>query len=691
MKSTIARRSRLSVEALEPRWVLSSGFQPTAADQLLLEQLNDIRANPAAYGQAIGLNLGGVAPSQPLAFDPLLIQAAQQHAQDMNDRGYFDHNTPDGVDPGQRLTNVGVPWTSWGESSAAGSAYPDSASALRALIIDTGISDLGHRQHLLALAPIYQTQNEVGVGIVQGGNGPLTNYYTIDTAVTNDNRPFLTGAIFSDDSGSGKYAIGEGLSHVLITVSNGTTTTSTTDFDSGGYSIRLDPGTYTVTISGGGLTTSYTQTVTIGASNVRLNFALPPGSDQPQGSAFIGLLYRDLLGRLPSGDEVNGWTTLLHNGTTRTAIVNGFVGSQEYAQRLVTQWFQQYLHRAPDNAGLATFENDLLQGTSEAAVRLGILTSPEYYAIHGSTPINFVDALYQDLLGRAPGGQEASAWAVAASDGNRTGVVAGIQGSNEFFTHEVNGVYDTYLRRFADSSGQATFVSQLSHGTDERTVISNIVSSQEYYNEAEKTLWIRSLYQDVLGRNGDNVNELGSWLAHLNSDMDRAAVANAFLTSPEATNRTVIGLYTQLLGRQPDTAGFQLYSHQLQTTGHVSSIIDQIVSGPEYYHRQGGTNTAFVRGLYLDLLGRGASDTEVFGWLNKFNQGESQAQVAADFMSAPEFQQHFITTLFNRYLRRPPTASELSQYVAQLQSGATDFTLAGQIVASDEYFLSPRG
>src|SRR5947207_6258372 len=81
-------RARVCLEELEPRRLLS-GTAPTAAEQLFLEQLNDIRANPAAYGASIGVDLSAVAPAQPLVFDPLLIQAAQQHAQDMNDRAYL--------------------------------------------------------------------------------------------------------------------------------------------------------------------------------------------------------------------------------------------------------------------------------------------------------------------------------------------------------------------------------------------------------------------------------------------------------------------------------------------------------------------------------------------------------------------------------------------------------------------------
>src|SRR5581483_9272087 len=111
----IAHRIRLQLEQLETRQLLS-GFNPSVAEQVFLEQLNDARANPAAYGASIGIDLSAVAPSQPLAFNPLLIQAALGHSQDMNSQGYFAHVTPQGDDPGQRISATGFAWSGWGES-----------------------------------------------------------------------------------------------------------------------------------------------------------------------------------------------------------------------------------------------------------------------------------------------------------------------------------------------------------------------------------------------------------------------------------------------------------------------------------------------------------------------------------------------------------------------------------------------
>src|SRR5206468_1483214 len=127
-----------------------------AEEQVMLEDINDARADPPAYGRSIGLDLSGVAPSQPLTFDPLLIEAARLHSQDMNDRRYFAHVTPDGVDSSARIRNAGFNAGPTGESLAAG--YRNSEDALAGLIIDEGLPDVGHRRHLLAIDDIFKPQ-----------------------------------------------------------------------------------------------------------------------------------------------------------------------------------------------------------------------------------------------------------------------------------------------------------------------------------------------------------------------------------------------------------------------------------------------------------------------------------------------------------------------------------------------------
>jgi uncharacterized protein YkwD len=276
-------------DELEPRLPLS-GFQPTAVEQLFLERLNDARSNPAAYGASIGLNLSGVAPAPPLAFNTRLIQAAYRHSLDMFTRHYFDHNTPQGITPLQRIHAAGNPAAAWGESIAKG--WPGVASALQELIVDRGIPDLGHRRHLLGIDPLFKSQNQVGIGVfatgpddpflfIPGEGVPVNNFaeltgsyfYTIDTAATGQHQVFLTGAVFRDLNGNGKYDIGEGLAGVTVTVSG---VGAVQDFNSGGYTVALThPGNYRVTAQGGGLPGPITRTINVGSSNVRLEFIAP--------------------------------------------------------------------------------------------------------------------------------------------------------------------------------------------------------------------------------------------------------------------------------------------------------------------------------------------------------------------------------------------------------------------------------
>jgi hypothetical protein len=436
-------RVRLELEQLEDRRLLS-GYDPAPVEQLFLEQLNDARANPAAYGASIGVDLSGVAPSQPLAFNTDLIEAARLHSIDMNARAYFSHYTPENIGPGQRMTAAGFAWTAWGESIAGGSAFPGPSDALRGLIIDAGVSDLGHRRHLLAIDPGFQTQNQVGIGIVQAGTGPLVDYYTIDTAAPAVNvTPYLTGVVIRDDNGNGKYDIGEGLGGVTITVSG---VGSVQSFGSGGYSIGLAPGTYTVTASGGGLLSPITRQVVIGSSNVRLNFVT--GYD-----SYVQRLYQTVLGRNGSTVEITAWTNYLQSGGSVAVIASIFEHSPEVQSHLVQRWYTSYLGRQPASIEVQAWVGAMQQGMSEAQVQSTILGSDEFYnraavSNSGSAASSaYAQALYSLLLGRAPSAAELANWVATMPSQTRTNVASAFVNSMEYRSDVVLTYYMNILHR----------------------------------------------------------------------------------------------------------------------------------------------------------------------------------------------------------------------------------------------------
>jgi uncharacterized protein YkwD len=354
--SRTRRTSRPAVEDLESRSLLS-GYSPTDIEQLYLEELNDARFNPAAYGASLGLNLSNVAPSQPLAMSTQLVESARLHSQDMIAQNYFSHTTPQGVGPAQRIQATGFNATAVAESieyntnsTPVGTPFPadyaatDTSFSLSDLIVDQGVPDLGHRVMLLDIGGQLHADTQVGIGIASqdttsGGSVTRQTDTTLDLAAGSDSDPFLTGVVFNDTSGNGEYEPGEGLSGVTITVSNvGTITT----LDAGGYSIQVPAGTYTVTASGGGLAAPIARTVVVQNDNMRLNF-----DEDPNGATLSGASNGSVSGQLgvvvpfQSTDTASSYSARIDWGdgnastATLTPNANGTFavdGSNTYAQ-----------------------------------------------------------------------------------------------------------------------------------------------------------------------------------------------------------------------------------------------------------------------------------------------------------------------------------------------------------------------
>ena len=281
------RTFQLLPEKLETRSLLS-GYSPTDIEQFYLEELDDARFNPAAYGVSRDVDLSSVPPSQPLAMNPLLVESARLHSQDMIAQDYFSHTTPEGVGPEQRIEATGFDLTGYAESieynsnpTASDVPFPADYAALGHRLQPhrpdrrPGRSGPRPPRH----APRTSEDNCCWIGKSASASHRRTSTSgsfiyrktdtTIDIGGTPDTDPFITGVVFDDTTGNGEYEPGEGLGGVTITVSNvGTTTT----IDAGGYSLQVPPGIYTVTASGGGLPSPITRTVVVQNDNMRLNF-----------------------------------------------------------------------------------------------------------------------------------------------------------------------------------------------------------------------------------------------------------------------------------------------------------------------------------------------------------------------------------------------------------------------------------
>ncbi|HEX8736363.1 MAG TPA: CvpA family protein [Pyrinomonadaceae bacterium] len=97
---------------------------------------------------------------KPLEADAELTEVARKHSADMFARGYFSHNTPENLDPFDRMRRDGVRFSTAGENLAL---------APTVQIAHTGLMNSpGHRANILR--PQF---GRVGIGIMDGGRRGL--------------------------------------------------------------------------------------------------------------------------------------------------------------------------------------------------------------------------------------------------------------------------------------------------------------------------------------------------------------------------------------------------------------------------------------------------------------------------------------------------------------------------------------
>jgi uncharacterized protein YkwD len=104
----------------------------------------------------------------PLQINPLLMQVAEAHSQDMIDRNFFSHTNPDGLEPWDRISSGGYNWLYAGENIGAGYTTPQA-------MFNAWMGSLGHRANILSVS-----FTEIGIGYVTGGS--YGHYWTADFA-----------------------------------------------------------------------------------------------------------------------------------------------------------------------------------------------------------------------------------------------------------------------------------------------------------------------------------------------------------------------------------------------------------------------------------------------------------------------------------------------------------------------------
>lgn len=338
MLETVSRRFALILVVLaaaSPAFAQTqySIGDPTSEQQYMLELINRARADGGAEGARLGMsglqegppNCGGqpftIANSaQPLSWNPLLFNAAQNHANNLNNGDQFfmggSPHTFGGMTPEGRINTAGYPMnlsTEYDGPTSANGCFPGPENVAtnvsigsgpftgakliatilsqhNGLFIDDTVPGRGHR-----MTTMLTYWREIGIGISAGtdfdGAQTWESLYTVQNfGKVAGSMPFITGVIYNDANGNGFYDPGEGIGGVRIDVAGSGFAISTA---SGGYSVPVPGnGSYNVTFSGGGQPTTQ-RTVNVASLNAKADF-VAGAAPNPTGLANVAT-------RLPVG------------------------------------------------------------------------------------------------------------------------------------------------------------------------------------------------------------------------------------------------------------------------------------------------------------------------------------------------------------------------------------------------------
>jgi streptogramin lyase len=204
-------------------------------------------------------------------------------------------------------------------------------------------------------------------------------------------------------------------------------------------------------------------------------------------------------------------------GSAALALSHGY---ENYAN-FITQAYQHYLSRLPNQTELAGWVSAMQSGLSDEQVDATFIGAPEFIQDHGGMGAGWVQSMYQDLLNRTPGQQEVNGWLLAIQGGWTPAQVAyGFAASPERESIRVQQDYTTFLGRRASQSEVAGWVNAFInlHYSNE-DVIAGFASSWEYYISARKGMgdnasWIRAAFLDILHRT-PTADEVSQWMDYL--------------------------------------------------------------------------------------------------------------------------------------------------------------------------------
>jgi hypothetical protein len=197
--------------------------------------------------------------------------------------------------------------------------------------------------------------------------------------------------------------------------------------------------------------------------------------------------------------------------------------------------------------------------------------------------------------------------------------------------------------------------------------------------------FVDGLYHALLNRAPDATG-LVNWVVTLQNGMSRAQVVSNFWNSAEHRGLEVDYMYKTFLHRGADPAGRAAWINTFLGGATEFDVARAFIDSGEYQAAH-ASNTAYIGGLYADILGRTPGANEMSAWLQMLQNGMSRDAAAVAFLTSGEAYVHMLNNDYLMYLHRNADAGGEQVWLALLESGqATPQAVSQAFLASDEFF-----
>jgi len=210
--------------------------------------------------------------------------------------------------------------------------------------------------------------------------------------------------------------------------------------------------------------------------------------------AFVVSLYQTLLGRDPDAAGLSYWSFRLGQGLSRGQLAHVIWNSTEHRSLQVAEAYTTVLGRQPAAAERSYWVSAMQAGLDERGLWRAFLCSAEYSARY-ATNSEFVQSLYQNLLGRGADASGLVHWTSQLASGMpRSQLVETLMNTTERYTFLVRQLYHRFLNRSAAANEVAYWLEQLQQQrADYRQVACGFLASPEFYARAVSAAQVTSL------------------------------------------------------------------------------------------------------------------------------------------------------------------------------------------------------